>query len=288
MPTVIIKQIPDDYAEFTGLAKKNRSRMPGTRDIFHAAKGKDGRFITGIDEDAYDLPKDLVPKVKAKREFLEKKIGEDLTGRSEFWETFGVVLESDNVRVLDRENPKDEIAYYLLISNGHVAPNKEAAFTSAYKESQYYAYTEESEATEETSLRKKRDTALSHLLNISGDKDKMVLYGQYLEGLKYSSKLPENTLYKMLRAYIEDKDIKNATNFNAVIKTPLVEIQQKIIVDKALKQRIISRVTIGKGKQVYQYGQITLGNTVEELYKNLSQPDFAPELMSLKAEIDKR
>lgn len=288
MPIIKIKQIPDEYSEFVGLAKKNRSRMPGTRDIFHASLGKDGRFITGLDEEAYNLPKELKEKVLAKREYLEKRTGNDLSGRSEFWQTFGVVLESDNDRTLNTDIAEDQIAYYLLLTNGHVAPNEEAASTLAYKEAQYYAYTEEGEAAEEITTRKKRDMALSQLFTISEDKDKMLLYGQYLEGLRYHPKLSESTLYKMLRAYIEDKEIRNAMNFIALLKTPLSDIQQKIIVDKALKQRLIVLTKTGKNRQVYQYGQVTIGSTLEEVYKNLSQPDFAPELMNLKAELDKR
>lgn len=169
-----------------------------------------------------------------------------------------------------------------------LAPDKEAVSQIEYKEAAYYAYTEESEAAEEISTRKKRDKALSQLLEISENKAKMVLYGQYLEGIKYSEKLSEPSLYKMLRTYIEDKDIKNATNFLAALETPVEDIQQKIIVDKALKQRIINRSSIGGKKHVYQYGQITLGSTIEEVYTNLSLPDFAPELLSITKELDKK
>lgn len=290
MPIVRINQIPDDYAESTGLANYNKSRMPGCRDIFQAALNGDGRFQTGLDEDAYNVEygSDEYKRIKTTRETLEKKTGLDLKGKSEFWYDFKVILESDRLKVFNTDKPLDQIALTILVANKNVAPDKDAANTTLYRSAQYYAFTEENEAKEEITVRKIRDKAILLLVGISEDKDKMVLFGSYLEGIKYSNKLSEATLYKMLRSYIEDKDIKNATSFTDIFKKSVSELQQKIIVDKALKQRLINKVNVGNKKQVYQYGQVTVGSTIEEVYKNLSLPDFAPELMALKADIDKR
>ncbi len=288
MSTVLIRQIPDDYSDSTGLSKYNRSRMPGCKDVFQVALNVDGRFITGIDEDGYGVKADDREKIKALRESLEKRTSKDLKGNSEFWETLRITIDADKPKIFNTENPLDYISLKALIANKYVAPDKESISNSEYRDSQYYAYTEETEAAEEISTRKKRDKALVLLLDISDNKDKMLLYGQFLEGIKYSDKFKEDTLYKMLRAYIEDKDIKNAINFLDVANKPVEEIHQKIIIDKALKQRLIVKSSIGNKKQVYQYGQITLGSTIEEVYKNLSLPDFAPELMSIKNELENK
>lgn len=285
MSIVLIRQIPDDYADSTGLSKYGRSRMPGCRDIFSASLGNDGRFVTDLDEDAHGLVANH-EEVLALRKSLEQKTGKDLSGTSDFWKDFRVVISSDKPKVFDTTNPMDTISLRVLIANKDIAPSKEDAYTAAYKDAQYYAYTEEAEDAEEISSRKKRDKAVAHLLNISEQKEKMLLYGQYLEGLKYTEALGADTLYKMLRAYIESKDIKNSINYLSVTTKSVEELQIKNLIDRALKQRLINKVGIGNKKQTYQYGQITVGTTIEEVYKNLASPDFAPELLAIKKELE--
>lgn len=288
MATVLIRQIPDDYSDSTGLSRYNRSRMPGCKDVFQVAVNVDGRYVTGIDEDAYNVKPEEREKLKTLRENLEKRLGKDLRGNSAYWEDFRVTIDADKPKIFNTDNPLDVIALKALVANKYVAPDKESVSTIEYKEAAYYAYTEENEAAEEISTRKKRDKALAKLLEISENKEKMVLYGQYLEGIKYTEKLSEATLYKMLRTYIEDKETKNCSNFLSLFDKPIEDLQQKITVDKALKQRLINRVSLGGKKHVYQYGQITLGSTIEEVYKNLSLPDFAPELFSIQKELENR
>lgn len=286
MSLIHIKQIPDDYAESTGLAKYNRSRMPGTVDRFMADINVDGRRVTGIDDGGYGVDREKAEKLAEIRANLEKKTQQNLDVNSPFWEKFIIEIYADQPKVFNTELPYDDIAFKMLVANRFVAPSKADISNPSFRDAQYYAFTEEGEVEEEITLRKKRDRALVQLLDMSDNKEKMILYGQYLEGLKYHSKLLENTLYKMLRAYIDDKEMKNASNFLEAVKKSPEEIQQKIIVDKAIKQRLINRVGIGGKKSVYQFGNVTIGNTIEEVYKNLATPDFAPELMSLKKELE--
>ena len=286
MSVVLIRQIPDDYSESTGLSKYNRSRMPGCKDIFSPALNTDGRFSTNIDEDAHNVDINKREEIRELRLSLEQKTGKDLKGTSDFWKDFHVVISSDKPRMFDTTNPMDFISLQVLIANKDVAPTKEDAYTADYRDAQYYAYTEESEDAEEISNRKKRDKAISHLLSVSEQKDKLLLYGQYLEGLKYTSNLNVDTIFKMLRAYIEAKDINNSNNYLSVITKPIEELQIKTLIDRALKQRLIRKTGVGSKKQVYQYGQVTVGTTIEEVYKNLASPDFAPELMAIKKELE--
>lgn len=286
MATILIKQLPDDYSEATGLSKYNRSRMPGTSDRFSAALNTDGRFVTNLDEEAFTVTSEKFEEVKALRESLSKRIGKDLSGTSKFWEDFEIRILSDKPKVFNTENPMDVVSLAVLIANRYVAPDKESANTVEYKDAQYYAYTEEGEVSEEMSARKQRDKALGELLTISENKEKMLLYGQYLEGLKYTSKLTVDTLYKMLRAYIEDKELSNSKKFLQAIKEPVEKLQVKAIVDKALKQRLIAKTSIGNKQFVYQYGQVTIGSELEEVYRNMALPDFAPELLKLKKDIE--
>lgn len=274
MSIYLIKQIPDDYAEDTGLAKYNRSRMPGCKDVFQAYYDESsGIYNTGLEED-----------------FVEKfsKNGKDYSKTSDFWKDFKIEINSNKPKIFDTNNIIDRIALSILFANKYVAPDKESIKDPSYKDALYYAYTEESEREEEISSYKKRDAALAKLLDISDDKNKMLLYGQYLEGIKYSNKFKEDTLFKMLRTYITDKDLRNADNFLKVVKLPVEDIQQKIIIDKAIKQRLIQRVSIGNKKQAYQFGNVTLGTTLEDVYNNLSLADYAPELLSIKKELENK
>ncbi len=273
MSIILIKQIPDEYADLTGLAKYNRSRMPGCKDTFQAGLKQDGTFNTGLDEEY--------------AQSISKTLKKDFSETSDFWKEFAVTIHADEPKVFNTDNPLDQVAFKMLVANKNIAPTKDAAYTPEYKDAQYYAYVEETETSEEIGIRKKRDKALAELLNISENQDKMILYGQYLEGAKYHNKLSPDTLYKMLRAFIEDKDIKNTKNFLDAVSRSIEEIQQKITVDKAIRQRLIVRNQVGKKQHVYQYGTVTLGTTLEEVYKNLSLPEYAPELMNIKKELSK-
>ena len=102
--SIKIKQIPDDYAESTGLAKYNRSKMPKCLDRLAPAVNRDGRFITGFDEGSLDIAKMQNPSEKEEkrkelesiRTFLEKSTGLDLSGTSPYWQTYTVELNSDD------------------------------------------------------------------------------------------------------------------------------------------------------------------------------------------------
>lgn len=284
MSLVLIRQIPDDYAEAVGLAKHNRSRMPGCKDEFYAAVNLDGRAVTGLDDEVVII-KEEKEKVKTLRTRIETVIKKDLSATSDFWQTFKVIIDTNKPKTFDKSNALDLLSLTMLVANAYVAPDKEAASTFAYKDCQYYAYTEENEAKEEMSTRKTRDAAIGELQKISDSKEKMQLYGQYLEGFKYHDKISTDMMYKMLRAYIEDAKFDNTKNFIEALKTPVEEIQRKIIIDKAIKTRIIKQVNINGKNSAFQYGQVTLGANMVELYANLALPDFAPELYAITQQL---
>lgn len=272
MTTYIIRQAPvDDYSDPTGLGKYGRSRMPGCRDTFQAAIDPSGKFITGLTEEETAAFSNSIY---------------DYGNTSDFWKTFNVVISSDNDKLLSSEVPIEYISYKMLIANGYVAPSKEALSDYRYKDAMYYVHVQEDEDAKELSSHKKKDKARALLLGIDDNKDKMLLYGQYLEGLKYNNRLGESTIYKMLRSYI-DSSVGNAINFIELFDKPIEELQTKIIIDKALKRRLIVKNQLSKGNIAYQYGQVTLGGSIEELYKNLANIEFASELKQIKDELDK-
>ena len=263
---VIIKQIPDDFATTTGLDKYQRSRMPGCFDRLYAGKGDDGRYATGIDENSLPIlmisdktERDRIQEdTKNLREKLEKLVGKDLSALSDFWKTFFVELSSDSDLILNRTNAYDVIKYHLLIANEYVAPSKEEAGDPRFRNCKYFAFSKENENKERVSMQKLRDKARSELLKISEDKDRMVLLGQFLEGMKYNSKAESDNLYAMLSDFIENrKEPDNIAKFMKAIKKPVDELVYKVIIDKAIRNKII----VWRDKY-YQRGQVTLGKNI--------------------------
>jgi hypothetical protein len=287
---VIIRQIPDDYAEATGLAKYNRSRMPRCFDRFSPALGRDGRFITGLDELALsvtniqddELREKKKKEVKHLRESLERLTGENLDGTSSFWEQFSVEIRSDVELVLNRSNPRDVIKYNLLVSNNYAAPSKEETGNPIYKDCKYFVFTAERDNKEKVSVRKLKDKARAELLKIADKQEYMLMLGQFLEGKKYTKSLEPDTLYTMLSDFIESKKENAVEKFLEAVNKDKKEIQFKLVVDKAIQARLIK---FNDG--YYQRGQVTLGKTHQEVYLNLSTPEFATEFISLRDELQK-
>ncbi|GEM_PF-2115624 len=286
---VTIKQIPDDVASLTGLNKYNRSKMPSTGDFLQPAI-EGGRAVTGIDEDSFqiqrikdDFEREKVAKeTKALRESLEKLTGKDLSATSPFWETFGVRLSSDSDLVLNRANPIDVIRYHVLVSNHYAIPDKNKAGLPEYRATKYYCFVEDKVNDEEVSTQMSRDKARSELLKLSEDENRMVIVGQYLEGDKYKAGMKQMTLYKMLSDYISSVlEPDNIKRFVKAVGLSNEELQFKIIVDRAIKKKIIR---LNKG--YYQRGQVTLGTNPLEVYENLKKPEFATEFLSLKEELE--
>jgi trehalose-6-phosphate synthase len=107
--------------------------------------------------------------------------------------------------------------------------------------------------------------------------------GQFLEGPKYNKVLDADDLYSMLSDFIELNKDGAVERFLKACKKDKQELQYKIIIDKAIRSKVIKY----KDKY-YQRGQVTLGRSVDEVYTNLSTPEFAAEFLSIKEEIEER
>lgn len=287
---VEIRQKPDRHAEAIGLAKYNRSKMPQCADQLQVAE-VNGRFVTGIDEESFDIMRifndvertSKQEEVKKLREYLGRAIGKDLSATSDFWRTFSVTLSSDSPLVLNKHNPLDVIKFYALVSNGYAAPSKKDASHPKYHNTKYYAHFDEIERSEEMSIRRKRDKAKSKLIQYEEDKEMLLLIGQYLEGGKYKKTLKLDTIYDMLWLYVESKDNKNVERFLKAVEKPVSELQFKVNVDKAIKKKLI------KFKDgYYQIGSITLGRSADDVYKNLADPEFSMEYHTIKQELEEK
>jgi hypothetical protein len=284
---VKIKQIPDDSAAHVGLNKWGRSKMPNTFDVVQVAETEShsGIYITGLDEQGLDLLiiKDPVEREKLSeerailRKQLEQYTKKDLSSSSPFWRTFAIEINPDGKQVLSRQNPYDIIKYHALIANGYVAPSEKAASSPRYKFAKYYFFIEDVEADEQVSTLKKRDRARSELYKLDGDKDKLVLIGQYLEGGKYKETMKPSTLYKNLSDYINNSQYpENVDEFLRVVKAPVEDIKYKVTVDTAIRKKII-RFRDG----YYYFAAANLGKNAADVLKNLKLPEFSSEYLQI-------
>lgn len=288
---ITIKQVPDLNADLTGLSKYKRSKMPGTFDWLQAAQTPDDRYITGIDENSMDinLIEDLVERERKREEvlklrtYLENRTGKDLSATSKFWEDFGVELRSDNDLVLNKANPMHNVIYYMLVANRYIAPSEEEAGDPRYHTCKYYAHLHDKVKKASVSVRKLKIKADAKLLEISEKgKDYMVLIGQYLEGKRYHNKLSPDDLFEMLSDYIKVSE-DNLNKFLKATEKSIEELQFKFTIDRAVRSRLINY-----NSGVYQRGQVTLGNSLEEVYSNLKSPEYAGEFLSIKEELDNK
>lgn len=287
---VVIKQIPDDSSSLFGLQKYKRSKMPSTMESLPATLGPDNRYITGIDEEAYELrlivdkteKEQKKKEIKELREYLQTTTGNtDLSATSPFWDTFRIQISSDNDLILNRSNPMDVIRYHVLVANGYAAPDEKTAATPKYVHCKFVCFVEERQETEDISTFRKRDIARGELVKLSEDNDHLLLVLQYLVGDKVKKGMKEDTLYRIGSEYINDKDSENMKRFMKAASADVEELQFKIAVDRAIKKRII-RFKEG----YYQRGQVTFGKSLVDVYSNLKKPEFATEFLSIQEELE--
>lgn len=286
--TVELKQIPDAQAESNGLAKYNRSRMPRTFDKLGPAIGEDGRYLTGLDEDCFSIAmiedvekrEELRSNIKALRESLERQTSLDLGPFSPFWEQYYVDLNADTSRVFNKSNPKDVIAYHVLIANCYAAPNEELAGDPKYQHAKYFMYTREQEQRKNITSRKLKDKAKAALYNMSEDSERLLLLGKYLYGKKFITGMGADVMYDLFSDYLDSDKDKDVERFLKALKIDITEMQFKVTIDTAIAKRIIKYVD-----GYYQRGQVTLGKSLEQVYQNLMLPEFSTELMSIQEEL---
>ena len=267
-----IRQKLDKNSKSIGLDAYGRSRMPFTS----------VSYVPFYDERRMTYRTGLTKEEEVKYSALLK---EDLSSQSKYWNNFRVQFSADTpVYKFDMDAPLDYLKFKMLVANGLVCPDIDEAGAPEYAGAQYIAYTEDAVSKKDTDRNIRIDTAVSELLKIKDNKDKMLLYGRYLEGFKYSPSMNVSSLYNLLREYINaSKD--NAERFLQTIKMDVEDIQVKIVVDNAVKAGYIKKSAVGKGKHVYQYGSATLGSTLKEVYANLEKPEFSPDLMSIREKI---
>jgi hypothetical protein len=286
---VVVKQIANADNPLLG------AKYVGAKEYVTIKTGRDGKNITGLDENALDimnLPAEQAKKrsseVKKKRESLEKLLGKDLTPDSPFWGEFMLVLEDE--LTLDPLNPLDQLVEIVLLANRYVAPSEEAIKNDEdYHGTIFYLHREEEVLTRKAQKDQKKDAAISRLFVLHEDNPAFVkMLVADIFGFDTSIDISVDQAYLKLKSFITGEDDedevdveKNIKVFMAAVKKKPEELMLKQIFNKAVKKKIVKKRgdTYSRGEEVY-------GKSYDEALEYLLLPENSGELAFLKSEID--
>lgn len=256
--------------------------------------GPDGKVKTGFDENALAVlnitdKKDrekVQAKIKKERDELERLLNVELGPHSSFWDKFFIALTDEEIN-LDMTNPMDRVKERFLIANRYVAPSYESiAEDEEYIDCIFYMYREEEETTKSAVKQKLKDKATAKLFLLNEENpNKLKLVASYVFGYNVQADFSVETAYIKLTEFLNEKvertQKKNIEAFlGAVEKTP-EELKTKLILDKAIKKRII---TVRNG--IHRRGDQIIGNSYEEALENLSSIEMNSELGSLIKQVN--
>jgi hypothetical protein len=287
---VEIKQSADLSAQTLGLDKYNRSKFPGTFEVMQPGRTPDGRWVTGIDENAVTITSISDPVLRAQRaeevkeirEELQRLTGLDLAGTSEYWNTYYIKIVDK--LALNFDNPADRIKYYILLSNNYAAPELDAKANPEFINSKYYMHRSENEEGVKAVKSRERDKAVADLYAMYDNKPKLTLIGKYILASKVKDSMSQDGIYNLLRDSLStDKDGSIVRKFNEATSKTVEELQYKLIVDEAVARHVI-RIREG----YYQRGNATYGKTMKDVLKFLSSPENANEFASIKEEVEEK
>lgn len=290
MTTIEIKQIPDESAAGVGLSKYNMSKFPNCYDSFQAGIGVDGRWITGLDEDSRlinQIPDQLL-KSQKKEEILKRRLelenitGLDLSAKSSFWDSYFIKINGR--KILNFDNPRDRIDYYVLIANNYVIPDINDASHPKYAGCKFYLSRTEEEESSKAVKAKEKNKCIVLLEAMSENKPRLTLVCKFLFGSLIKAEASADSLYNLLYNFIEeDKKGERVRQFLKVAERTTEELNFKISVDEAIRYGVI-RYREG----YYQRGNATYGRTLDDTVTYLSKIENTAEFASIIEETNEK
>lgn len=256
--------------------------------------GRDGKTLTGFDENAIDVisieddkeREKIQKQIKKDRKELETLLGIELSVSSSFWDKFFVILTDEEI-VLDPSNPMDKVKEKFLVANRYVAPSEDAIYNDErYNNCIFYMYREEEEMTKKVQKQKRKDKAKSKLFLLQEDNpNKLKTLAAYIFGFNIQADMSPEKAYEKLTEYLEVSDEKlqktNIDQFLAAVDLTQDEMMVKLILDKAVRKRIITQKS-----GIYRRGDKILGNSYEETISNLKSVEMSGELASLMKQVN--
>lgn len=286
---ITIKENSNPMKFNLGLEKENRSKFPNCYDLIQPPQGRDGRWITGLDEFARSIlaikdpaeRKAVQDKVRAEREELEQLTNLDLSGKSSFWDEFFVELNPK--KPFDLTIPMDRIKLHVVLASQDVAPGLKDTNKAEYFNSKYYVAKKHEDVADKISKKKKKAEADSALLELLKTPDQAILIGRYL-GLALSKNTPQDNIFDAFSTSIEADDQTGFIDkFMGALKKSNDELSIKLIFDDGIKFNVI-RLRDG----YYQRGNITYGKSIADAITFLSDIKNQQELLSVQDEVENK
>ena len=291
----------------SGLSQKGMTRIPGTGVFKYPYKELDGKYRTGLDENATyikriqdPLEKELeIERVRALKIKLENEIGDiDLGPRSQFW-NYGLSTSTDDqthvqvVKLLDGDNYFDlgnafqEIAFSWLRVHPTIASSYQAWERGEFAaDTQFYVVDDEIENAVIFKKKQLINKAIVKFDSMSPEKKKKVAR---LLGLPVTEETKEEVVYNLVDNVLKQTEFKNGKysglspvevfNRFADMKEALLHI--KDLVKQAVAHSVYRIKPNGK---VYE-GEFEIAKDEEDLIRFLADDDNQDELLVLEGKL---
>jgi hypothetical protein len=291
----------------SGLAQKGMTRIPGTGVFKYPYKELDGKYRTGLDENASyikriadPLERELeIERVKTLRAKLEDEIGDiDLGPRSQFW-NYGLSLSTDDqthvqsVKLMDGDNyfdlsvPFQEIAFSWLRVHPTIASSYQAWERGEYAaDTQFYVVDDEIENAVIYKKKQLINKAIVKFDSMTPEKKKKVAR---LLGLPVTEETKEEVVYNLVDNVLKQTEFKNGkySGLNPVeVFNRFADMKEGLLHIKDLVKQAVTHSVyrIKPNGKIYE-GEFEIAKDEEDLIRFLADDDNQDELLTLEGKL---
>jgi len=285
------------------LAKKGKTRVPGTGVFKFPYKEFDGRYRTGLDPNAKyiqriadDLEREIeVERVTKLREKLENDLGLDLGPRSEFWNYARSKSATDQthvqpVKLIDGDNFYDlsvayqELTFAWLRVHPTIASSIQAWQSGLFPAStQWYVQDKE---RENSILYKKKQIVNKAVVKLDEMLPTRRVKIARLLGLPVIDNTPEEFVYNELDNLLKKTELSTGDHKGldpVKIFTKFADMNEDLLHIKDLVKQSLQHSIYRKNPsgRIYE-GEFEVATTQDELIKHLSDDSNQEELLILE------
>lgn len=291
----------------SGLAQKGMTRIPGTGVFKYPYKELDGKYRTGLDENASYIKRIADPlereleteRVKALRKKLEDEIGDiDLGPRSQFW-NYGLSTSTDDqthvqsVKLMDGDNyfdlgvPFQEIAFSWLRVHPTIASSYQAWERGEYAaDTQFYVVDDEIENAVIYKKKQLINKAIVKFDSMTPEKKKKVAR---LLGLPVTEETKEEVVYNLVDNVLKQTEFKNGkySGLNPVeVFNRFADMKEGLLHIKDLVKQAVTHSVyrIKPNGKIYE-GEFEIAKDEEDLIRFLADDDNQDELLTLEGKL---
>lgn len=303
-----ISIIPKDYeGAFPTMEKslrmKGLSRAPGTTRMLFPYKELNGKYRTGLDENAKHLMRIDDPifkaaeqkRIKDLRTRLEQLTGMDLSPTSDYYNHLSKkpgthvqpVKLADGDNLFNLDDPWEAITYYWLSVDPRIASSLAAYERGEYPhDTQYYINDEEVEST--IQYRKKKDANDAIIKFDSWSLEKRRKVARLLD-LPVSENTREEIVYNLVDTFLKAPQVHNGVHkgkdpirvfaLYADLKDEILSVRD--LVEEAFRHHIYREK---KGGRIYE-GELEVFRDKQELIEHLLEDDNQEDLLELEKKL---